>query len=159
MTLRDRIAAALREAEVGEDAGRLSTLRLIEAAFRDRDMALRSEGVENGASEDEVRAILYRMADQRHESARAFEEAARLEQAERKRAEASVIEEFLPRALSAEETAAAIDGVVNEAGAESIRDLGRVMGLLKARYPGRMDFAEAGRLVKQRLGEKAAANR
>lgn len=152
MSLRDRITAALKEAMRNQDAPRLSTLRLITAAIKDRDIVLRGEGREEGMTEDELLGVLGRMVKQRQESARAYEEGGRLELAEKERAEIGVIEEFLPRRLSEEETAAAIDAAVAELNAGSIRDMGRVMALLKERYMGRMDFAAAGPLVKARLG-------
>jgi uncharacterized protein len=92
------------------------------------------------------------MVRQRHESARAYEEGGRLELAEKERAEVGVIEEFLPRQLSEEESAAAVDEAIAETGATGLRDMGRVMAELKARYAGQMDFAVAGGIVKARLG-------
>jgi len=151
MGLRDQISAELKEAMKMKAAARLSTLRLITAAIKDRDIALRSEGRDNGVTEPEIQAILAKMVKQRQESARTYEEAARLELAEGERAEIAVIEEFLPRQLSASEVAKAIDAAVNELEATSIRDMGRVMALLKERHAGQMDFAAVGGLVKARL--------
>lgn len=151
MALRDQITAALKDAMKAKDAPRLSTLRLITAAIKDRDIGLRSEGRDDGVTEAEIQAILARMVKQRQESARTYEEAARLELAESERAEIAVIEEFLPRQLSQAEVARAVDAAVAELGAASIRDMGRVMALLKERHAGQMDFAAAGALVKARL--------
>ncbi len=151
MDLRSRLGNALKEAMKAKDSDRLSTLRLINAAIKDRDIALRGEGRESGVSEEEILGILGKMVRQRQESARAYEEGGRLELAERERAEISVIEEFLPRRLSEEETAVAIDSAIAEIGAGSLRDMGRVMGLLKERYAGRMDFSCVGARVKERL--------
>ena len=92
------------------------------------------------------------MVKQRHESARAYEEGGRLELAEKERDEVGVIEEFLPRQLSAEETEAAIKAAIAETDASSIRDMGKVMGVLKARYTGQMDFGTVGPMIKDRLG-------
>ena len=151
MELRDRIATALKEAMKAREADRLSTLRLINAAIKDRDIALRGEGRE-AAGEAELLAILGKMVKQRQESARAYEEGGRVELAEKERAEIAVIEEFLPRQLDAAEVAAAIDAAVAEVGAGSIRDMGKVMAALKARYTGQMDFGAVGPMVKERLG-------
>jgi len=155
MALRDQITAALKDAMKAKDAPRLSTLRLITAAIKDRDIGLRSEGRDDGVTEAEIQAILARMVKQRQESARTYEEAARLELAESERAEIGVIEEFLPRQLSQAEVAKAIDAAVAELSATSIRDMGRVMALLKERHAGQMDFAAAGALVKARLSNPA----
>jgi uncharacterized protein YqeY len=151
MGLRDRIAAGLTEAMKAKAAARLSTLRLITAAIKDRDIALRGEGREDGVTEAEIQAILAKMVKQRLESARTYEEAARLELAEGERGEIKVIEEFLPRQLSEAEAKRAVDAAVAELGASSIRDMGPVMALLKERHAGQMDFAVVGGQVKARL--------
>ncbi|PKP74344.1 MAG: glutamyl-tRNA amidotransferase [Alphaproteobacteria bacterium HGW-Alphaproteobacteria-6] len=152
MDLRDRISAALKGAMKARDADRLSTLRLINAAIKDRDIALRGEGGETTVGEAEVLAILGRMVRQRQESARAYDEGGRLELAARERAEILVIEEFLPRQLDAGEIASAIEEAIAATGAASIRDMGRVMAALKAGYTGQMDFGAVGPMVKARLG-------
>jgi uncharacterized protein YqeY len=147
--LRARLSASLKEAMREKDAVRLSTLRLINAALKDRDIALRAEGRES--TDEDALAILAKMVKQRLESARAYEEGGRLELAEKERAEIRVVEEFLPRQLSEEEVDQAVSGAIAETGASSIRDMGRVMGALKARYAGRMDFGAVGARVKARL--------
>lgn len=152
--LRARITDALKQAMRDKDATRLSTLRLINAAIKDRDIALRGEGQESGVDEGEVLSILGKMAKQRKESARAYEEGGRLDLAERELTEIAVIEDFLPKQLDADEVAAAIDGAISEIGAESIRDMGRVMGALKSKYTGQMDFGAVGPEVKKRLCNK-----
>lgn len=152
MSLRENINAALKTAMKNKEATRLSTLRLINAAIKDRDIAMRGEGSETGMSDADVLAILGRMVKQRQESARAYEEGGRLELAEKERAEITVIEDFLPRQLSEQEVAQAIDTVITELGASSIRDMGRVMGALKGQYTGQMDFGLVGPMVKERLG-------
>lgn len=151
MQLRDRIATALKEAMKAREAERLSTLRLINAAIKDRDIALRGEGRE-GAGEADLLAILGKMVKQRQESARAYEEGGRVELAEKERAEIVVIEEFLPRQLTPAEVDAAIGAAVAEVGASSIRDMGKVMAALKGRYTGQMDFGAVGPMVRDRLG-------
>jgi len=153
MQLRDRITAALKDAMRAKEADRLSTLRLINAAIKDRDIALRGTAEEGaGLSDADVLAIMGRMVKQRQESARAYEEGGRLELAEKELSEIKVIEEFLPRQLSQDEAEAAVDAAIATVGAQNIRDMGKVMAELKANYTGQMDFAKAGPLVKSRLG-------
>lgn len=151
MDLRSRVGVALKDAMRAKDAKRLSTLRLINAAIKDRDIAMRGEGDEGGAGDPEVLAILARMVKQRQESARLYEEGGRLDMAEEEREEIVILEEFLPRQLGDEEVTAAIDEAVADTGAGGIRDMGRVMAALKERYAGRMDFGRVGPRVKQRL--------
>jgi uncharacterized protein YqeY len=151
MDLRTRVNTALKTAMKEKAADRLSTLRLINAAIKDKDIAARSEGNDDGVGDDEVLAILGKMAKQRKESARAYEEGGRLDLADQERAEIDVIEEFLPRQLSADETSAAIDAAVNAVGADSIRDMGKVMAILKEKHTGQLDFGKVGPLVKDRL--------
>ncbi|CUH76606.1 GatB/YqeY domain-containing protein [Tropicibacter naphthalenivorans] len=151
MDLRARVNAAVKQAMKDKDAARLSTLRLINAAIKDRDIAVRAEGNETGVEEAEVLAIMGKMVKQRRESAKTYEEGGRLDLAERELAEIEIIEQFLPKALSDEEVTQAIDAAVAEVGAESIRDMGRVMGVLKAKYTGQMDFGAVGAKVKDRL--------
>lgn len=152
MNMRERIGAALKDAMKSRDAERLSTLRLINAAIKDKDIALRGEGGDATVGDAEVLAILGRMVKQRQESARAYEEGGRLELAEKELAEIKVIEDFLPRQLTPEEVGAAVDAAIAEVGASSIRDMGKVMSALKARYAGQMDFGATGPMVKDRLG-------
>ena len=151
MDLRSRVGAALKDAMRARDAHRLSTLRLINAAIKDRDIALRGEGRDEGATDADVLAILARMVKQRHESARAYEEGGRLDMAEEERREIEIVEEFLPRQLGEGEVDAAIDEAVAETGAAGVRDMGRVMAQLKGRYAGQMDFGRVGPMVRARL--------
>ena len=153
MDMRDRVNAALKDAMRSKEADRLSTLRLINAAIKDKDIAARGSGDdEAGVSNDDILAIMGRMVKQRQESARAYEEGGRLELAEKELAEIKIIEEFLPKQLSEDEAAKAVAAAIAEVGAESSRDMGKVMGALKAKYTGRMDFGKAGPMVKDRLG-------
>lgn len=152
MDMRDRISTALKQAMRDKAADRLSTLRLMNAAIKDRDIALRGEGSDALVSDADILAILGRMVKQRQESIRLYVEGARPELADKERAEIGVIEEFLPRQLTAAETEAAIVAAIAEAGAASIRDMGKVMALLKGRYTGQMDFGAVGPMVKARLG-------
>ena len=152
MTLRERITSGLKDAMREKDQTRLSTLRLINAAIKDQDIDARGKGNADGVDEAGLLAILGKMVKQRQESARAYEEGGRLELAEKERSEISVIEEYLPAQLDDDEVAAAVDAAITDTGATSIRDMGRVMGALKAKYTGRMDFGAVGPMVKARLG-------
>ncbi len=155
MDLRAQISEALKTAMRDKDQARLSTLRLVNAAIKDRDIALRGEGgdrAETGVVDSDILQILGKMVKQRQESAKAYEEGGRLELAEKERSEISVIEDFLPKQLDETETASAIDAAIAKTGATSIRDMGKVMGELKSRYTGQMDFGRAGPIVKDRLG-------
>ena len=149
--LRGRISAALKQAMKDKNADRLSTLRLITAAIKDKDIDARAAGQDDGVGEGEVLQILGKMVKQRRESARTYEEGGRLDLAEREEAEVVVIEEFLPQKLDDDAAAAAVDAAISEVGADSIRDMGKVMGVLKAKYTGQMDFGAVGPMVKDRL--------
>ncbi|MBT5294567.1 MAG: GatB/YqeY domain-containing protein [Octadecabacter sp.] len=152
MELRARVSTALKEAMKAKDSTRLSTLRLINAAIKDRDIEARGEGKDEGVGDDVVLAIMGKMVKQRQESAKVYEEGSRLELAEKELSEIKIIEDFLPRQLSDDEAAAAIDAAIAQVGAESIRDMGKVMGLLKGKYTGQMDFGKTGPMVKDKLG-------
>ena len=150
MSLRERLQAALKDAMKAKAAERLSALRLINAAIKDREIAARGEGGAEVTDAD-LLAVLGKMVKQRQESARIYEEGGRLELAEKELAEIKVIEEFLPRQLSAEEVEAALSAAIAEAGASSIRDMGKVMAVLKGKYTGQMDFGAVGAAIKARL--------
>ena len=152
MELRARVSTALKEAMKAKDSTRLSTLRLINAAIKDRDIEARGEGKDEGVGDDVVLAIMGKMVKQRQESAKVYEEGGRLELAEKELSEVKIIEDFLPRQLSDDEAAAAIDAAIAQVGAESIRDMGKVMGVLKGEYTGQMDFGKTGPMVKDKLG-------
>ena len=149
--MRDEINAALKQAMKDKNSNRLSTLRLISAAIKDRDIAARSDGNDARVSDEDVLAILVKMVKQRQESARVYEEGNRLDLSERELSEIVIIEEFLPRQLSADKTEAVIAQAISDTGAESIRDMGKVMGVLKSKYTGQIDFGAAGALVKAAL--------
>jgi len=149
--LRKRFSDAIKEAMKSKEAARLSTLRLISAAIKDRDIAARSEDNTEGVSDDEILSVLAKMIKQRQDSAKAYEEAGRLELAESERDEIKVITEFMPRQLNAEESEAAIAAAVAEVGAETIRDMGKVMAVLKGKYAGQMDFGKVGPALKAAL--------
>jgi uncharacterized protein len=151
MMMRDRLQAAMKDAMRAKEAARLSTLRLINAAIKDRDIAMRGDGQDQGVSDAEILGILGKMVKQRQESARAYQDGARLELAEKELAEIKVIEEFLPRQLEAPEVTAAIASAIAESGATSIRDMGKVMAVLKSKYTGQMDFGAVGPRIKDML--------
>lgn len=151
MSLRDKIAAELKTAMKARDTHRLATLRLINAAIKDREIAARGDQGVSELSDADLSAVLARMVKQRRDSARAYEEAARLDLAEKELAEITVIEDFLPRQLSDPEMAEAIAAIIAETKATTVRDIGKVMAALKTRHAGQMDFGKAGAIVKERL--------
>ena len=152
MDLRERIGEATKDAMRARAAERLSVLRLMSSAIKDRDILARGEGLPSPVADDAIVAVLARMVKQRGESAKAYDDASRPDLAGKERAEVVVIEEFLPRQLSDDEMAAAIDAAIAAEGATSLRDMGRVMTALRARHVGAMDFGRAGALIKARLG-------
>jgi hypothetical protein len=151
MTLRAQLADALKAAMKAKETDRLATLRLINAAIKDREIAARTDGRDVELSDADLVAVLTRMVKQRRDSARAYEEAFRLDLAEKELAEIVVIESFLPRQMTEAEISAAIDATIARLGAKSVRDIGAVMAALKEQYAGQLDFGRAGALVKARL--------
>jgi uncharacterized protein YqeY len=150
--VREIINEAVKDAMRSKDKLRLSTLRLINAAIKDKDIALRVEDRPDGVSSSEILQILGKMIKQRQESARAYEEGGRLELAEQELSEIKIVEEFLPRQLSDDDVANAIQKIISSVGATSIRDMGKVMASLKEKYTGQMDFGKAGATIKKILG-------
>jgi hypothetical protein len=151
MTLREKLQLVIKDAMRAREAERLSTLRLINAAIKDRDIAQRGEGGEGMVGDSDIMAILSKMVKQRQESARVYEEGGRLELAEKELNEIKVIDEFLPRQLNDDEVAEAIKAAIAAAGANSIRDMGKVMAVLKGKYTGQMDFGTVGPRLKDIL--------
>ncbi|MDJ1007743.1 MAG: GatB/YqeY domain-containing protein [Paracoccaceae bacterium] len=152
MDLQTKINENLKEAIKAKDSVRVSTLRLINAAIKDREIARRGgDDSETGIDDGDVLQILGKMVKQRQESVRAYEEGGRLELAESEQAEISVLEAFLPKQLDPAETSAAIDAAIARTKAEGIRDMGRVMAELKGKYTGQLDFGQVGPEVKARL--------
>ncbi|MEO1191165.1 MAG: GatB/YqeY domain-containing protein [Pseudomonadota bacterium] len=149
--LRDRLKEALREAMKAGDKRSVSTLRLVLAALKDRDIAARGRGQSDGLGDDETLALLQKMVKQRREAIEAYESAGRDELVAQEQEEIAVIQRFLPQLMDSEATAAAVDAAMKELEATSIKDMGRVMATLKERFPGKMDFAKASGLVKERL--------
>lgn len=150
--MREQITEALKQATKAQDKRRLSTVRLIQAAIKDRDIAGRTAGRDEGVSDAEILDILSKMVKQRRESAPAYEQAGRLELAQQENEEIEIIQTFLPKQLDEGETREACEGCVEELDAKGLKDMGRVMGELKKRYAGQMDFGKAGAFVKSLLG-------
>jgi uncharacterized protein YqeY len=149
--MRETITAALKQATKAQDKRRTSTLRLVSAAIKDRDIAARGSGKVK-ATDAELLELLAKMIKQREESEKIYRDAGRAELAQQEAEEIVIIREFLPQQLSDAETEQAIAAAIAEVGAASIRDMGKVMGALKARYAGQIDFGKAGALVKAKLG-------
>ncbi|WP_282606448.1 GatB/YqeY domain-containing protein [Pelagibius sp. Alg239-R121] len=149
--LRSRLNDALKDSMKSQDSLAVSTLRLILAALKDRDIAARGKGENDGIVEDEILEMLQKMVRQRRDSIEMYTKGGRDELAEREANEITVIERFLPQALGETEMRAAIDTVVAELNASSIKDMGRVMGELKQRFAGQMDFGKASAIVKELL--------
>lgn len=149
MELRERLQGAVKDAMRAKEAERLSTLRMISSAIKDREIAARGEGAEVG--EGDILALLGKMVKQRQESAKAYAAGGRSELEAKELNEIKVIGEFLPQQLDADQVAAAIAAAVAEAGASSLKDMGKVMSVLKAKYTGQVDFGAVGALIKAQL--------
>lgn len=149
--LRARLNDELKAAMKAKHQRAVSTVRLILAALKDRDIAARPKGNTDGISDEEIGDLLHKMVRQRRESIELYEQGKRPDLAQQEREEIVVIERFLPKQMSEGEVAEAISAVVAELGVGSIKDMGRVMAALKQRYSGQMDFSKASALVKQRL--------
>lgn len=150
--LRQRLTDALKQAMLAKDTRTVSTVRLILAALKDRDIAARSRGVPDGISDDEVLQMLQSMVKQRRESIALYEQGGRLELAEQEAEEIAIIERFMPRQLSEAEMTEVIGALLSELGAAGLKDMGRVMTAMRERYAGQMDFAKASAIVKRQLG-------
>jgi uncharacterized protein YqeY len=148
--IRDRLSQALKDAMKAKDTRRLSTVRLTQSAIKDRDIANRGTG-KDPATDDEILQILQKMVKQRDESAKIYEDAGRAELAAQEREEIVIIKEFMPEQLSDEQVTEILRAAIAETGAESGRDMGKVMAYLKEKYAGQMDFAKASGQVKELL--------
>jgi uncharacterized protein YqeY len=149
--LRARLNDELKSAMKNKDQRAVSTVRLILAALKDRDIAARSKGNTEGISEEEIGDLLHKMVRQRRESIELYEQGKREDLAQQEREEIQVIERFLPKQMGEGEMDAAIAAAIAELKAGSIKDMGRVMAELKQRHAGQMDFSKASARVKQRL--------
>ncbi|MBA1158397.1 GatB/YqeY domain-containing protein [Microvirga mediterraneensis] len=148
--LRERFTAEMKEAMKAGDKGRLGAIRLIQAALKDKDIEARGNGKEP-LSDEEILALLQKMVKQRQESITMYEQGGRTELADQEKNEVAVISSYLPQQMDEAETKAAIEAAIAETGAASMKDMGKVVGALRAKYAGRMDFAKASGLVKDML--------
>jgi len=149
--MRDQLKTAMKDALKEGDTKRLSTLRLITAALKDRDIAARSKGQTDGISDEDILSMLQTMIKQRQESARMYREGGREELAAGEEVEITVIRSFMPEQMDEEAVAKAIRAAIEQTGAESIKDMGKVMGFLKQHHAGQMDFAAASAVIKSTL--------
>lgn len=149
--LREQLNEALKAAMKDKQTVAVATLRLILAALKDRDIAARSKGNSAGIGDDEILGMLQSMIKQRRDSIEMYEKGGRLELAEQESAEIAIIESFLPQQMDEEAMNAAIDAIIADVGAAGIKDMGKVMGALKGKFAGQMDFGKASGMVKDKL--------
>src|SRR4029079_10875876 len=149
--MRETITAALKLATKAQDKRRVSTLRLVSAAIKDRDIAARGLG-KGEATDAELLELFVKMIKQREESEKIYRDAGRAELATQEAEEIVIIREFLPQQLSAADTEDAVAAAIAETGAAGVKDMGKVMAALKSRYAGQLGFAKAGTIVKAKLG-------
>ena len=156
MALRETIQSNVKDAMKSKDTVRLSTLRLINAAIKDRDIAARAEDRCGGIDEGEILSLLAKMVKQREESAKTYDENGRPELADRERSEIDIIRTFMPTPLSDDELKDVIETYIDDMGATCLKDMGKIMGKLKSGYSGRVDMGKAGSIVKSHLcGQQA----
>ena len=148
--MRDKLSNSMKDAMRSKDSRRLSTVRLIQTAIKDRDIAHRGAG-KDPVSDDEIMQILQKMVKQREESAKIYEDAGRAELAAQEREEIEIIKGFMPEQMSEDKIRQLCQSVVSETGAQGLRDMGKCMNVLKEKYPGQMDFAKASGMVKDLL--------
>lgn len=150
-SLRERFTGDLKEAMKAGEKGRVGAIRLIQAALKDKDIEARGAG-KGEATADEILGVLQKMIKQRQESIAIYDANARPELADGERAEVAVISSYLPKQMSDEEVKAAIDNAIAESGATAVKDMGKVIGILRATYAGQMDFGKVSPMVKAALG-------
>jgi hypothetical protein len=151
MSLRQRLNDELKQAMKAGEKLKVSTLRLVNAAIKERDIESRTAGPDSGVGDAQILEVLNRMIKQRQDSLAAFEQAGRQDLAEQERGEIAIIRSFMPAPLGEAEAAAAIEAAVAATGASTMKDMGKVMAHLKERYAGRMDFGRVGAAVKAKL--------
>jgi len=149
--LRSQLNESLKQAMRAKDQCAVSTLRLILAALKDRDIAARGKGQTEGVDEEQILEMLQKMVRQRRDSIEMYRKGQRQDLVEKEEAEIAVIERFLPQQMDEAAVREAVEGAISEQNAESVKDMGRVMAVLKERYAGRMDFAKASNMVKEQL--------
>jgi uncharacterized protein len=149
--IRTELSEALKVSMKAQEKRAVSTIRLILAALKDRDICARADGNADGVPDSEVLTLLQTMVKQRADSIRLYEEGGRLELAEQEREETEIIRRFMPSPLEGDELETAVQEAIRELGAKDMKDMGKTMALLKQRYPGRMDFSKASGMVRQAL--------
>ena len=155
--LRETLNGSMKDAMKAKDQVTLSTLRLVNAAIKQQDIDVRSSGNADGIADTDILSLLQKMIKQRRESIKMYEEGGRPDAAAQEAAEIEVIERFLPQMMSEAEVQAALEAVISETGAGSIKDMGPVMSMLKEKYAGQIDFGSVSPIVKQRLCALAKA--
>lgn len=150
--LRQELSDALKTAMKAKDERAVSTLRMVLAGLKDKDIAARGKGNMSGISDDEVRQMMQNMIRQRRDSIVMYEKGGRAELVKQESEEIAVIERFLPRQMGPAEIEAAAKSVIAELGAKDIKDMGKVMGAMKQRFAGQMDLSQVGPVVKKALG-------
>jgi uncharacterized protein YqeY len=148
--MREKITQDLKDAMKAGDRARVDAIRLINAALKDKDIEARGAG--KTLTEDDLLALLQKMIKSRQESLEIYEKAGRADLADKEKSEIAVISGYLPQQLSESEVAEAVKAAIAEVGAASIKDMGKVVATLKAKYTGRMDFGKASAAVKAALG-------
>lgn len=154
MSLRAQLNDAMKEAMKAKDAKRLATVRLVLAALKDKDIAARSETSRDLLGDDEILGLMAKMIKQREESAAVYRQGGRPELAENEEAEIAIIRGFMPKQMDEAAMKDAVKTVIAETGAASIKDMGKVMAVLKERYAGQMDFSKASAATKDALSGK-----
>ena len=151
MSLRQRLNDELKQAMKAADKLKVSTLRLVNAAIKERDIENRTAGPDSGVGDPQILEVMNKMIKQRHDSLAAYEQAGRQDLAEQERGEIAIIRSFMPEPLGPDDTKAAIEEAIAATGAASVKDMGKVIARLKERYTGRMDFATVGPAVRAKL--------
>ena len=150
--LRDQIKTELVAAMKAKDEAKVSTLRMIGATLKDKDIAARPSGKTDGISDDEILSMFQTMIKQRRESIELYEKGGRADLADKEKKEIEIISAFLPAQMDEDAVKAAIEAEIQACGATSMKDMGKVMGALRAKYAGQMDFGKASGMIKSLLG-------
>lgn len=152
MDIRSELNATLKYALKNREQIKVATIRLILAALKDRDITVREKGQADGVDDESILLMLQSMIKQRNESSKIYSEAGRFDLAEREDAEIEVIRSFMPQQLGDSEIVDVIDGLIEKLGCSDIKDMGKIMGVLKSEYAGRVDMGKAGAIAKEKLG-------
>jgi uncharacterized protein len=152
MALRDSFTTEMKAAMKSGDQRRLSTVRMIMAGLKDRDIDARGKGNPKGIDDGDILRLLQGMVKQRRESIELYKQGNRPELVQQEQEEIAVIESFLPKQMSDAEAEAAIKGAISATGAQSVKDMGKVMAALKEKHSGQLDMSKAGGMVKKLLG-------